>query len=164
MLVQPPDHRQHVVTQKLNILGQSLATELMSQASAFQGGGTPNLKNLFTLAKGYQGARKSVGPPRPSTFGWNNSRPAGRQVPGPGAGTVTEPLDETKVRLDNHSQRLVVLEEKTTKQEKRVTDLEADRETVHNLVTTIGLLAAKVQELAAGVDSIAESAVKIEAE
>ena len=72
---------------------------------------------------------------------------------------MTEPLDETHVRLDNHSRRLVVLEEKAEKQEKRVTDLEADRETIHNLVTTIGLLAAKVQEMAEGVDAIAERAV-----
>lgn len=73
---------------------------------------------------------------------------------------MSETQDETAVRLDNHSKRLVSLEEDAARTIKRVTDLESDRETVHNLVTTIGLLAAKVQELAQGVDAIAETAVK----
>jgi VIT1/CCC1 family predicted Fe2+/Mn2+ transporter len=72
---------------------------------------------------------------------------------------MTQPPDETQVRLNNHSQRLVVLEEASERTQKRVTDLESDRETVHNLVTTIGLLASKVQEMAQGVDTIAERAV-----
>src|SRR5690242_2303061 len=72
---------------------------------------------------------------------------------------MTEPINETELRLQNHSKRLVILEEAREKTEKRVGDLESDRETIHNLVTTIGLLAAKVQELAAGVDTIAERAV-----
>jgi len=60
---QPPDHRQHIVAQKVDLLGHSLAAELFSQTATLSSGGAPNLKNLFTLAKGYQGAKKSLGPP-----------------------------------------------------------------------------------------------------
>lgn len=61
-VIQPPDHRQHIVAQKVDLLGHSLAAELLAQTATLSSGGAPNLKNLFTLAKGYQGARKAAGP------------------------------------------------------------------------------------------------------
>lgn len=72
---------------------------------------------------------------------------------------MTEPASETTVRLDNHSQRLVVLEETAAATTRRVDELESDRDSVHNLVTTIGLLAVKVQEMAESAEGIAERAV-----
>lgn len=57
---QPVDHRQHIVAQKVDLFGKSLAAELLSQTATLSSGGAPNLKNLFTLAKGYQGARKQA--------------------------------------------------------------------------------------------------------
>lgn len=60
---------QHVVTQKLPVLGQALAAELLSGASTLQSGGTPNLKNMFTLAKGFMSARRQAGNVRPAPLG-----------------------------------------------------------------------------------------------
>lgn len=65
----PVSQAQHVVTSKLPVLGKSLAVELMSQAATLQNGGAPDLKNMFTLAKGFLSARRAAGNVRPAPLG-----------------------------------------------------------------------------------------------
>ena len=69
-------------------------------------------------------------------------------------------MSDYDARLDSHAQRLGVLEDSDIKTRQRLDDLEADRESVRNLVTTIGLLAEKVHQGLESVDLIAERAVK----
>lgn len=66
---------------------------------------------------------------------------------------------EVITRIESHSGRLVKLEESDVRIEMRVTALESDRESVRQLVTTIGVLAEKIQGALATVDAIAERAV-----
>ena len=66
------DMRQHIVAQKVGVLGSALGSTLLASAQSLLNGGSPDTKNLFTLAKGYQQARKSIGsiaPPRPAPLG-----------------------------------------------------------------------------------------------
>jgi hypothetical protein len=68
-------------------------------------------------------------------------------------------LSDFDTRLDQHAARLGALEDSDVKTQLRLTALEDDRESVRNLVTTIGLLADKVSQGLASVDLIAERAV-----
>ena len=61
-------------------------------------------------------------------------------------------------RLDSHAVRIGALEDSEIKTRQRLDDLEADRESVRNLVTTIGILAEKVTKGLESVDLIAERA------
>lgn len=60
-----PSQTQQLAARKVSVLGSALSGELLSSAQQLLGGGTPNLKNLFTLASGFQTARKTMARPAP---------------------------------------------------------------------------------------------------
>lgn len=56
-----PDYRQHIVNQRVQVLGSALSKKLFANAQELLQGQQPTgLKDLFTLAKGFQQARRQA--------------------------------------------------------------------------------------------------------